>query len=77
MRIYGRLLPKNGKNDKIVLPVPEVWCTCRSIQSSYGFSIWDPLLISSCLHGDILTLYSEDFPIDKKIDDLEILNPFV
>jgi predicted nucleic acid-binding protein len=43
---------------------------------SRGFSHWDALLIGTCLESGIQRLISEDFRETKRVDFLEIVNPF-
>jgi predicted nucleic acid-binding protein len=62
---------------KIVLPVPEMWHHSHSLQETYGLNIWDALLASACIHGNVSILYSEDFIHKQRIDNLEIINPFL
>jgi predicted nucleic acid-binding protein len=42
----------------------------------YSLSFWDSVLIAACLVGGIERLYTEDFDAYKRIDNLEIVNPF-
>jgi predicted nucleic acid-binding protein len=41
-----------------------------------GFSHWDALLIGTCLVSGVQRLISEDFRETKRVDSLEIVNPF-
>lgn len=41
-----------------------------------GFSIWDALILRAALRSGCSVLYSEDLQAGRKIDGLEIINPF-
>jgi len=40
-------------------------------------SAWDALILQAALDADCTTLFSEDFQSGARVDDLEIVNPFV
>ncbi len=42
----------------------------------HGFSIWDALVIRAALKAGCRVLYSEDLQDGRRIDGLEIVNPF-
>jgi predicted nucleic acid-binding protein len=42
----------------------------------HGFSIWDALVIRAALNAGCRVLYSEDLQDGRRIDGLEIVNPF-
>lgn len=42
----------------------------------HGFSIWDALVIRAALNAGCRILYSEDLQHGRKIEGLEIANPF-
>jgi predicted nucleic acid-binding protein len=41
-----------------------------------GFSIWDALIIRAALRSGCSFLYSEDLQAGRKVNGLEIINPF-
>lgn len=43
----------------------------------HGFSIWDALVVRAALNGGCRILYSEDLQHGRRIDGLEIVNPFL
>lgn len=43
----------------------------------HGFSIWDCLILRSALKAGCVVLYSEDLQHGRRIDGLEITNPFL
>jgi predicted nucleic acid-binding protein len=59
-----------------VLPVWGVLSRVPELRSR-GFSHWDALLIGTCLESGVQRLISEDFREAKRVDSLEIVNPFV
>jgi predicted nucleic acid-binding protein len=62
--------------DAVLLPVPELWLLCRAIQQQHGLHFWDAVIISTCLHYQVKTLYSEDIPESDDFHGLRIVNPF-
>jgi len=43
----------------------------------HEFSFWDALIVRSALRSGCRILYSEDFQHGRRVDGLQILNPFV
>jgi predicted nucleic acid-binding protein len=62
--------------DAVLLPVPELWTQCRAIQQQHGMHFWDAILVSTCIHYQVATLYSEDVPESDDFHGLRIINPF-
>jgi predicted nucleic acid-binding protein len=58
-----------------ILPVWGVMGRVLGLRSK-GFSHWDALLIGTCLESGVTRLISEDFSETKRVDFLEIVNPF-
>jgi predicted nucleic acid-binding protein len=42
----------------------------------HGLSFWDALIVRSALHAGCTRLYSEDLQHGRRIDAIEIVNPF-
>jgi predicted nucleic acid-binding protein len=42
----------------------------------YGFSFWDALVIRSARQSGCAVLFSEDMPIARDIDGIQVVNPF-
>lgn len=64
---------------RIWMTLPPDWASldrAEQIMKRYELSWWDALLISACLVGGVERLYSEDFDAYKRIDGLELVNPF-
>ena len=62
--------------DTVLLPVPELWQKCQSIQQQHGTHFWDALIVSTCVHYQVNLLYSEDIPENNDFYGLRIVNPF-
>jgi len=60
----------------VLLPVPELWTQCRAIQQQHGMHFWDAIIVSTCIHYQVKTLYSEDIPESDDFHGLKIVNPF-
>jgi predicted nucleic acid-binding protein len=61
---------------KTLLPDWHALDAAESLSRRFSLSWWDSLLIASCLVGRVERLYSEDFDAYRRIDTLEIVNPF-
>jgi predicted nucleic acid-binding protein len=42
--------------DKVVVPRPELWWSCRVLQQNHSFHYWDALLIACCLDAGVAGL---------------------
>jgi predicted nucleic acid-binding protein len=62
--------------DAILLPVPELWSACREIQQERGIHFWDALIVATCIHYRVVSLYSEDIAENDDFHGLRIVNPF-
>jgi predicted nucleic acid-binding protein len=61
---------------RVLLPVPDLWSRSRTIQQQHGLHFWDAIIIATCLHYQVSTLYSEDIPESNDFHGLKIINPF-
>ena len=59
-----------------VNPSIDLYRNAISVQSRYGFSYYDSLIVSAALDAGCKTLYSEDMQHGQKIERLTIENPF-
>jgi predicted nucleic acid-binding protein len=59
-----------------LLPSWEVMDRAQQLLDRYSLSYWDAMIIAACLEAGVARLYSEDFSGYKRIDGLEIVNPF-
>ena len=55
---------------------PELYRSGLRIQSRYGFSFYDSLIVAAALGAGCTTLYSEDMQDGQLIEGLTIRNPF-
>jgi len=61
--------------DVVVLEVPDLMAAI-DLHRLHGFSIWDSLIIRAALNAGCRTLYSEDLQDGRRIDGLEVVDPF-
>ncbi|WP_411728328.1 PIN domain-containing protein [Methyloglobulus sp.] len=47
------------------------------LQSRFGFSFYDSLIVAAALESDCTRLYTEDLQHGQKIEGLTIENPFI
>jgi predicted nucleic acid-binding protein len=60
----------------VLLPVPGLWTQCRAIQRQHSMHFCDAIIVSTCIHYQVKTLYSEDIPENEDFHGLRIVNPF-
>ena len=58
-------------------PTGSLYQSALSLQSRYGFSFYDSLIIAAALEAGCTRLYSEDMQHGQRIRGLTILNPFM
>lgn len=61
--------------DVVILGVQDVLAAI-DLHRLHGFSIWDALVIRAALNAGCRVLYSEDLQDGRRIEGLEIVNPF-
>jgi predicted nucleic acid-binding protein len=61
--------------DVVILGVSDVLAAV-DLHRLHGFSIWDALVIRAALNAGCRVLYSEDLQDGRRIDGLEVVNPF-
>lgn len=61
--------------DVVILGVEDVLAAV-DLHRLHGFAIWDALVIRAALNAGCRILYSEDLQEGRRIDGLEVVNPF-
>lgn len=61
--------------DVVILGVEDILMAI-DLHRLHQFSIWDALIIRAALNAGCRVLYSEDLQDGRRIDGLEIVNPF-
>jgi predicted nucleic acid-binding protein len=59
-----------------IMPSPALYRRGLDLQSRYGFSFYDALIVASALEAGCTRLYSEDMQHGQHIEGLIIENPF-
>lgn len=59
-----------------ILPTWAVMDKAEDIRQRFSLSFWDAMVIAACLEGGVTRLYSEDFDAYRRIDSLQLVNPF-
>jgi predicted nucleic acid-binding protein len=59
-----------------VMPSRQLYDQCLRVQSRYGFSFYDSLIVAAALEAGCSRLFSEDLQEGQRIDGLAIVNPF-
>lgn len=60
----------------VLLPEWSVLTKAEQLTQNYKLSIWDAMIVASCLVGGVDRLYSENFSAYRRVESLEIMNPF-
>lgn len=60
-----------------VMPSAELYQRALGLQSRYGYSFYDSLIVAAALGAGCSTLYSEDMQHGQQIETLTIRNPFI
>jgi predicted nucleic acid-binding protein len=60
----------------LVLPTEPALDRALSYAYTYTLSHWDSMLVAACAESGISTLYTEDMGAPRKIDTVELINPF-
>ena len=60
-----------------VNPTVALYLSAISLQTRYGFSFYDSLIVSAAIEAGCSRLYSEDLQHGQQIQRLTILNPFM
>ena len=55
----------------------EVADRAQQLLDRYGLSYWDAMIVAACLAAALAGIDSEDFSGHKRIDGLEVVNPFL
>ena len=61
--------------DLVQIDLPPI-LSAIDLHRLHQFSIWDALIVRAALLANCRVLYSEDLQTGRKIDGLEIVNPF-
>lgn len=60
----------------LVMPTPNAIDQAMSLFDRYSLQHWDSMLLGACLEAGVTTLYTEDMGAPRKIDTIELINPF-
>ncbi len=60
-----------------IMPTLGLYRRSLAIQSGYGLSFYDSLIVAAALEAECTRLYTEDMQHGQKIDGLVIENPFI
>jgi predicted nucleic acid-binding protein len=63
--------------DVVLLPTVPLWNHARNLQADHSLSLWDGLLVASCLRGGVRVLYTEDMGAPRIVAGLWLVNPFL
>jgi len=64
-----------GRLDVVILGVQDL-LTAIDLHRLHGFSIWDALVIRAALNAGCRVIYSEDLQEGRRLEGLEVVNPF-
>lgn len=61
----------------LAMPTPACLDHALEIAERHSLSHWDSMLLAACLEAGVTALYTEDMGAPRKIDSLELINPFL
>lgn len=87
LNVVGRIVGPDSNRvvqllDEILFPLWQVdpseslYRRGLQVQTRYGFSFYDSLIVAAALEAGCTTLYSEDMQDGQRIEGLTITNPF-
>ncbi|MEX0610973.1 MAG: PIN domain-containing protein [Pirellulales bacterium] len=60
----------------LILPAEPVLDRALQYATTYTLSHWDSMLVAACAEAGVTTLYTEDMGAPRRIDTVELVNPF-
>jgi predicted nucleic acid-binding protein len=72
----SRMFRQTRKLFPLVLPTGQTLDNALQLSDKYSLQHWDSMLLGACLEAGITTLYTEDMGAPRKIDTIELINPF-
>lgn len=60
----------------LILPTESALDRALHYAHTYTLSHWDSMLVAACAESGITTLYTEDMGAPRKIDTVDLVNPF-
>lgn len=64
------------KQFPLVMPAATSLDQAISLRERYSLQHWDSMLLGACLEAGVTTLYTEDMGSPRKIETVELVNPF-
>jgi predicted nucleic acid-binding protein len=61
----------------LVLPTPQAFDAAMHLAERFTLSHWDSMILGACQAAGVTRLYTEDMGAPRKIDSIELVNPFV
>jgi predicted nucleic acid-binding protein len=71
-----RMFKQTRKLFPLVLPTEQTLDYALLLRDKYSLQHWDSMLLGACLEAGVTTLYTEDMGAPRKIDTIELINPF-
>lgn len=83
-RDHGRLTPAEFAQHvqafrhlfPLLLPTADVFDAAMIFAERHQLSHWDSMILGACRAAGITRLYTEDMGAPRKIDEIELVNPF-
>src|SRR5436190_13854654 len=60
----------------LTLPTAEAFDSALSLAERFSLSHWDSMILGACQAAGATRLYTEDIGAPRKIDGIELINPF-
>ncbi len=72
----GRVATAVRRLFPLALPIEASIDRAIRYASDYSLSHWDGMLVAACAEAGVDTLYTEDMGAPRKIDVVQLINPF-
>jgi predicted nucleic acid-binding protein len=73
----GRYVDSYRRFFALTMPAPQVLDRALDLGDRHSLSHWDSMLVAACLEAGANRLYTENIGSPRKIDSLELINPFI
>jgi predicted nucleic acid-binding protein len=60
----------------LVLPTPDTFDRAMELAGRFALSHWDSMILGACQSAGVVRLYTEDMGAPRRIDSIELINPF-
>jgi predicted nucleic acid-binding protein len=60
----------------VALPTEGIFDAAMGLTDRHQLSLWDAMIVAACIQAGVDRLYTEDMGSPRRIEQLELINPF-